>query len=387
MKKIICILMTCLLMIPFSFIEVNAEELKLAESAKSAIMIEVSTGEILFEKNAHEKLPPASMTKMMSMLLIVESVEKGLISWGEMVTVSENASGMGGSQILLETNEKMSVDDLFKGIAVASGNDAVVAMAEKIAGTEDEFVKMMNNRAKELGLTDTEFKNPHGLDEANHYSSAYDMAMIAKELVKHPKVLEYTSIYEDYLREDTDRKIWLVNTNKLVRFYEGVDGLKTGYTETAGYCITTTAKKNDMRIITVVMGEPDSKTRNAETTAMLDYAFAQYEVETLLSENSILGKKEIEMGKQKYIEITPASEVTILNKKADTKKNATYEVEVDNLKAPLQKGDVIGNLTIKEDDKVTRTIPITVKEDIKKANILELYWRYLTDILMGDMKL
>ena len=213
------------------------------------------------------------------------------------------------------------------------------------------------------------------------------MAMIAKELVKHPKVLEYTSIYEDYLREDTDRKIWLVNTNKLVRFYEGVDGLKTGYTETAGYCITTTAKKNDMRIITVVMGEPDSKTRNAETTAMLDYAFAQYEVETLLSENSILGKKEIEMGKQKYIEITPASEVTILNKKAGTKKNATYEVEVDNLKAPLQKGDVIGNLTIKEDDKVTRTIPITVKEDIKKANILELYWRYLTDILMGDMKL
>lgn len=387
MKKIICILMTCLLMIPFSFIEINAEELKLAESAKSAIMIEVSTGEILFEKNAHEKLPPASMTKMMSMLLIVESVEKGLISWDEMVTVSENASGMGGSQILLETNEKMSVDDLFKGIAVASGNDAVVAMAEKIAGTEDEFVKMMNNRAKELGLTDTEFKNPHGLDEANHYSSAYDMAMIAKELVKHPKVLEYTSIYEDYLREDTDRKIWLVNTNKLVRFYEGVDGLKTGYTETAGYCITTTAKKNDMRIITVVMGEPDSKTRNAETTAMLDYAFAQYEVETLLSENSILGKKEIEMGKQKYIEITPASEVTILNKKADTKKNATYEVEVDNLKAPLQKGDVIGNLTIKEDDKVTRTIPITVKEDIKKANILELYWRYLTDILMGDMKL
>ncbi len=387
MKKIICILMTCLLMIPFSFIEVNAEELKLAESAKSAIMIEVSTGEILFEKNAHEKLPPASMTKMMSMLLIVESVEKGLISWDEMVTVSENASGMGGSQILLETNEKMSVDDLFKGIAVASGNDAVVAMAEKIAGTEDEFVKMMNNRAKELGLTDTEFKNPHGLDEANHYSSAYDMAMIAKELVKHPKVLEYTSIYEDYLREDTDRKIWLVNTNKLVRFYEGVDGLKTGYTETAGYCITTTAKKNDMRIITVVMGEPDSKTRNAETTAMLDYAFAQYEVETLLSENSILGKKEIEMGKQKYIEITPANEVTILNKKAGTKKNATYEVEVDNLKAPLQKGDVIGNLTIKEDDKVTRTIPITVKEDIKKANILELYWRYLTDILMGDMKL
>ena len=387
MKKIICILMIGLLMIPFSITNVKAEQSKPAESAKSAIMREASTGAILFEKNAHEKLAPASMTKMMSMLLIVESVEKGLISWDDMVTVSENASGMGGSQILLETNEKMSVDDLFKGIAVASGNDAVVAMAEKIAGTEDEFVKMMNNRAKELGLNDTEFKNPHGLDEANHYSSAYDMAMIAKELVKHPKVLEYTSIYEDYLREDTDRKIWLVNTNKLVRFYDGVDGLKTGYTETAGYCITTTAEKDGMRIITVVMGEPDSKTRNAETSAMLDYAFAQYEVETLLSENSILGKREIEMGKQKYMEITPASDVTILNKKTGTKKNATYEVEIDNLKAPLQKGDIIGNLTIKEDDKVTRNIPITVKEDIKKANILELYWRYLTDILLGDIQL
>lgn len=385
MKKVVCLLMTLLLMIPL--LPVRAEELKLAESAKSAIMLEVSTGEIIFEKNAHEKLPPASMTKMMSMLLIVESVEKGIIKWDDMVTVSENASSMGGSQILLETNEKMSVDDLFKGIAVASGNDAVVAMAEKIAGTEDEFVKMMNNRAKELGLTDTQFKNPHGLDAANHYSSAYDMAMIAKELVKHPKVLEYTSIYEDYLRENTDRKIWLVNTNKLVRFYEGVDGLKTGYTEPAGYCITTTAKRNGMRIITVVMGEPDSKTRNAETSAMLDYAFAQYEVETLLSEKSILGKKEVEKGTAKYMEITPTSEVTILNKKTNNKKNATYEVEVDNLKAPLKKGDIIGKLTIKEDDKVTRTIPITVKSDIKKANILELYWRYLTDIFTGDMKL
>lgn len=188
----------------------------LAPNASSVMVIEASTGEIIYQRNSHEKRHPASMTKMMTMLLIVEAVEKGIVKWEDMVTVSENASGMGGSQILLETNEKMSVDDLFKGIAVASGNDAAVAMAEKIAGTEEMFVQMMNSRAKELGLTDTNFKNSHGLDDANHYSTAYDMALIAKELVKHPKVLEYTSIYEDYLRKGTDRSFWLVNTNKLV---------------------------------------------------------------------------------------------------------------------------------------------------------------------------
>ena len=199
-----------------SYNVVKAEELDLAETAVSAIVIEPTTGEIIFEKNSHQKLHPASMTKMMSMLLIVENIEKGVVSWDDIVTVSPNASGMGGSQILLETGEQMSVRDLFKGIAIASGNDAVVAMAEKIAGTEGMFVSMMNERAKQLGLTDTNFKNPHGLDAAEHYSSAYDMALIAKELVKHPEVLEYTSIYEDYLRQGTDRKIWLVNTNKVV---------------------------------------------------------------------------------------------------------------------------------------------------------------------------
>lgn len=221
MKKVIIVILICFLLFPYCL--VNAEDLKLAESAKSAILLEPTTGEIIFEKNSHEKLHPASMTKMMSMLLIVEAIEKGIINWDEIVTVSENAASMGGSQILLEVGEQMTVDDLFKGIAVASGNDAVVALAEKIGGSEAMFVDMMNDRAKELGLVDTNFKNPHGLDEANHYSSAYDMAMIAKELVKHPKVLEYTSIYEDYLRENTDRKIWLVNTNKVVykNYYSG----------------------------------------------------------------------------------------------------------------------------------------------------------------------
>ena len=369
MKKVLGIFLTCLLVFPMFIMPVRADELKLAENAKAAILIEASTGEVLFEKNADEKLVPASMTKMMSMLLIIENIEKGVLKWNQEITVSENAASMGGSQILLEAGEKMTVEDLFKGVAIASGNDAVVALGEAIAGTEEGFVDMMNDRAKELGLKNTNFKTPHGLDEANHYSSARDMSAIARELVKHEKVLEFTSVYEDYLREDTDRKIWLVNTNKLVRFYDGVDGLKTGYTESAGYCLTATAKKDGMRIIAVVMGEPDSKTRNQEVSEMLDYSFAQYQLETLLTDSSSLGKYEVTKAKQKYTEIVPKEDVTVLRKKGDKIGNATYEVKLNDLKAPIEKGDVIGKLTIKENGKSIRTIDLTTKEDIKKANL------------------
>ena len=383
MKKLCCLVLTIFI---FCFcINVKAEDLSLASNAKSAILLEASTGEVIFEKNSHEKLHPASMTKMMSMLLILENIEKGVINWDDIVTVSSNASSMGGSQILLETNEQMSVSDLFKGIAVASGNDAVVAMAEKIAGTEEEFVNMMNKRANELGLTDTNFKNCHGLDDANHYSSASDMAKIAMELVKHEKLFEYTSIYEDYLREGTDRKFWLVNTNKLVRFYSGADGLKTGYTGEAGFCLTATAKRNGMRIIAVVMGEPDSKTRTSDVSSMLDYAFAQYETETFLSTESILDTININKGKKEYVNIVPKENVTILNKKTDNKKNATYNLEMYDMKLPLKKGDTVGKLSVYVDDNLYRDIDVTVSEDIEKADILTLYGRYLKKIFTGDI--
>lgn len=387
MKKVLCFVLMCLMLIQCSVMSVKAEELKLAESAKSAILLEPTTGEIIFEKNSHEKLHPASMTKMMSMILIIEAIENGVISWDEMVTVSENAASMGGSQILLEVGEQMSVHDLFKGIAVASGNDAVVAMAEKIGGSEAIFVDMMNEKAKELGLTDTHFKNPHGLDDDDHYSSAYDMAMIGKELVKHEKVLEFTKIYEDYLRQNTDRKIWLVNTNKLVRFYEGVDGLKTGYTASAGYCLTATAKKGSSRFLAVAMGEPDSKTRNQEISEMLDYAFAQYEVEIMLDKDSVIKTIEVEKGKNKFVDLVPLNEVSFLNKKGINKKNATYEISIDKVKAPVKEGDIVGNLKIKEDENVIREVPITVRESVEKCNLFELYFRHLTDIFKGDVSL
>ena len=382
MKKVII-----MFFILFSFIvSVKAEETVLAPNAKSAIIMEYSTGKILFEFNSHEKMAPASMTKMMSLLLIMEAIENGTIKWDDMITVSSNASSMGGSQILLETGEQMSVEDLVKGVSIASGNDAVVALAEAVAGTEENFVNMMNDKAKELGLNDTNFKNCHGLDEANHYSSAHDMAVIAKNLVSHEKILEFSSVYEIYLRENTDRKIWLVNTNKLVRFKQGVDGLKTGFTDTAGYCLTATMKKDNMRVIATVMGESDASVRNTEVGQMLDYAFSMYKLDKVLSKNSIVKKKNINKAKENKINIVPVKDVTILSKKTD-KINPTYKIKINDLKVPINKGDIVGKLTVYNDNEVLDTIDLTVDKDIKKANILELYLKYLKDILSGDIKI
>ena len=382
MRKGFMLLLGILMMFPWC---VKASNLNLAENAKSAILIDASTGNIIYEKNAHEKLAPASMTKMMSMLLIMEAIDRGELKWNQMITASENASSMGGSQILLETGEKMSVKDLFKGIAVASGNDAVVALSEAIAGTEDEFVKRMNQRAKELGLQDTNFKNPHGLDTANHYSSAYDMSLIAKELVKHEKVLEFTSIYEDYLREGQKNKVWLVNTNKLVRFYDGLDGLKTGYTKEAGYCLTSTAKRGDTRFITVVMGEPDTKTRNSETTSMLDYAFSQYESEKIFSKDNAVGTVRVDLGKTETVKLFPMEDVSVLNKKSENKKNANYELKVNHLLAPIKKGEKVGELILKVEGEESRTIALTVQDEVAKANLLEVYVHQVKSILAGNM--
>mgnify|MGYP004574245147 CR=1 FL=1 len=390
MKKICVFLL--LLILPFSVLASDTipvmesqKNSSLAINATSAILIEATTGKILFEKNSHEKLAPASMTKIMSMLVIVESIEKGVINWDDVVTVSENASSMGGSQILLETGEKMKVSDLFKGIAVASGNDAVVALAETIAGTVDEFVNMMNNKAKELGLKDTNFKNPHGLDEANHYSSAYDMSIMAKELIKHEKVLEFTSIYEDYLRKGTDREFWLVNTNKLVRFYNGADGLKTGYTGTAGYCLTATAKKNNVRLIAVAMNEPTSSTRNAEISSMLDYGFAKIKTVEVANTKTIIKKIEIDKSKNKYVEIVPTDNITIVKQKTEQVGEITYDFKLNKIKAPIKKGEVIGKLIINEDGKKISEAELTVKENVEKANFLELYFRNITDMINGKI--
>ena len=372
MKNFLVVCICLYLFIPVvAFAE---DESDIAKGAKSAIFIEASTGEVIYEKNSHEKLPPASMTKMMSMLLVIESIENDVLKWDDVVTISANASGMGGSQILLETGDQVTVEDLFKGVAVMSGNDAVVALAEAVSGSVDEFVKRMNERAKELGMNDTNFKNPHGLDDANHYTSAYDMSILARELVKHKKVLECTKIYEDYLRKGTDRELWLVNTNKLVRFYPGADGLKTGYTKTAGYCLTATALKNDMRLIAVAMGEESSATRNTEVMAMLDYGYAKYKMDTVANKNQIFAKINVEKARDEIVEIVPMEDVKIFNKKTTKLGNITYNLKLNSIKAPVKKNDNVGKLLVLNDGNVILEVPVTVSKDVEKANLFELYF-------------
>ena len=383
MKKILLLFLSLICFIK----EVNAEDNLLAQNAKSVILIEASTGEILYEYNAHEKLAPASMTKMMSLILIMEALDNGVIKYDDMITASSNASSMGGSQILLETGEQMSVDDLLKGITIASGNDAVVALAEAIGGSEANFVAMMNDKARELGLNDTYFQNCHGLDANNHYSSAYDMAMIAKELVKHEKILEYSSIYETYLRNGTDRQTWLVNTNKLVRFKSGVDGLKTGYTSNSGYCLTATMKKDGMRVIAVVMGEPSSSIRNDEVSSLLDYAFAQYKINKLISKDKVVDTVKLDKSTKSSVDIVPVEDISIVHKKIAKEIVPTYDIKYNKLNSEMKVGDIVGELNIMDGSDIIRTVKLTVKEDVERANIFELFFKYVRNVVTGDIAL
>ena len=357
----------------------------LLSDGKSAILIEATTGKIIYEKNVHERYAPASMTKIMSMILIMEEIEKGNLKWNETLTTSSNASSMGGSQIFLQANEKMSVKDLFKGVAIGSANDATVVFAERIAGTEDKFVEKMNQKAKELGLKDTNFKNATGLDEANHYSSAYDMAFMARELVKHEKIFEFTTIYEDYLRQNTDNKFWLVNTNKLIKTYEGADGLKTGYTKEAGYCLTATANKNRMRLIGTIMGASDSKTRNSNVMTLLDYGYNSYEMQVEVKKGDVISNKKITKAKNQNVKIVPKKDASVLIKRGEEKEALNYEIKLDKIKLPIKKGQRVGILKLKDGNKVVSKVELTVKNDIKKASIIEIYRRSLKSIITGNI--
>ena len=358
----------------------------LIENAKAGILMDATTGEIIFEKNKDEQLAVASMTKMVAQIIILEQIESGKIKWTDEVTASSSASGMGGSQIYLTTGEVMTVEEMMKGISMASANDATVAMAEFIAGTEVDFVKMMNEKVKELGLKNTHFKNSTGLDEEDHYSSAYDMAIIAKELLKHEKILEFSSVYEDYLREDTDNKFWLVNTNKLVRFYEGADGLKTGHTDAAKYCLAATAKRNDFRLIAIVLGEENSTTRNSETMALLDYGFNNYQLNVVKKKTDVIKTIALAKANKKSIDIVPLNDVAILSKKGtNNMKEYTYEVKIDNMKLPLNKGDEVGKLIVKNDTEIIKEAPLTITENVKSLSFLELFKNTILDTLTGNI--
>ena len=367
MKKILIITLACFLFIPVA----KAED-SLNLTSKSAILMDAKSGKILYEKNIEEKLPMASMTKIMSMLLIMENIENGSLNYNDKVLISKNASGMGGSQVFLQAGEEYTVDNLLKCIAISSANDAVVAMAEKISGSVDAFVQLMNEKAKELGLNNTHFANPHGLDNENHYSTAYDMALMAQELLKHEDILKYTSIYEDYLTKPDGSQIWLVNTNRLVRFYDGVDGLKTGYTPEAGYCLTATAKKNDLRLISVVMNAPSAEDRSSDTSSLLSYGFNSFKNNIIYSKDKSLGKIPVEKGKIKEVNVYLKKDATQILSVTEKPNEYSFNIKIDKIIAPIKSGTVVGTTEIIDSNgNIIDEVEIIVKEDIEKAGFLD----------------
>ena len=367
MKKIIIIFTGILLCIS----KVNADEI-FAPSSKSAILIEASTGEVLYEKNANEKLKPASMTKMMTLLLTFEAIERGDLKLTDEVIVSINASGMGGSQILLETGEKMTVDNLIKGVAIASGNDAAVALAEKIGGTEDYFVELMNKRATELGLKNTHFQNAHGIDAENHYSTAYDMALLGRAIIRD--LPDEYPIYSQ--KEFTFNGIKQYNRNRLLWDNSmKVDGIKTGHLSQVGYNLVTSAVNDNMRLVAAVIGAKSEKLRANYNKALLTYGFRYFQLYTPVQANKPLLKREVRMGKQSQVDLVIAKDLNLLiprGRQNDLK--LSYRLKRSTFIAPLKKGDELGVIDVKLDDKVINSVPLVSAQDIEEGGFFGRMW-------------
>ena len=378
MKKLFC-----LFLIIMSVFKVNAQEL--VPNAKSAILIDPDSKKILYEKNIYDEVSIASLTKMMGLILIFEQIDAGKIKYTDKVVASRNAADMGGSQIWLEEGEELTVDEMLKGIIMASANDGIVAMAEYVAGSEENFVKMMNNKAKELKLVHTHFVNPTGLDEKGHYSSAYDLAIIASELMKHNDVFKYTTLYEDYLRQNTDNKFWLVNTNKLIKTYKGADGLKTGMTDNAGYCMAVTAKRDGMRILAIVLGEKEGKVRNKETSELLDYGFNNYKVSVIKKKGEKVGDISFDKSNPEKIDIVIDDDITVIQKKGEQLKDYKIDVKLNNLKLPIKVGEIIGELLVKDNTDIIKRIELKSNQEINKKSYLELWKNIFKSFFTGDL--
>ena len=382
MKKLYLLLLLVITVLTLSFSNVsgNNEVFNLEVSSKSGVLLEPLTGTIIYEKNGYEELPPASMTKLMTMLLVCEAIDKKIISIDQKLRASKYACSMGGTQIYLKENEEMSVEDLLKSVALASANDAAIVLAEGVAGSCGSFVKLMNKKAKEIGLTNTCFKNPNGLPEEGHYSCAVDMAKIGAYLINNygDFILKYTSLYEDYVREDLENKFWLVNTNKLVKHVDGVDGLKTGWTEEAGYCLTCTMNKNDIRMISVIMGAETIEQRTEETLCLLNYGISNYEVKKIYSEGDIIETIEDVTYKPVIYHIAIKKDFYILTKKGtefiDIKEERN--INYDN----LCNEETIGSIKILVDDVVIDEVDLYVLEDINKANIFSIILELLKEM-------
>lgn len=334
--------------------------------AKSVVLMEPNTGKVLYESNSDEKLPPASITKIMSLLLVMEAIDRGDITLETVVTASEHACSMGGSQIWLEPGETMTVNDLLKAAVIASANDACVALGETVAGSEEGFVALMNERANELGMTNTRFVNCTGLDAEGHLTTAYDVAVMSSALIKHDLIKDYSTVWMDTLR---DGKSELVNTNKLVRFYEGTTGLKTGTTSTAKYCLSATAERNGLELVAVVMAGDSSNDRFGGAKKLLDYGFANYNYSSIdagLEENTEL---DVIKGTEKTVGIKPQSTLNILLPKTASGKVERKTVLNENVTAPVKKGDVLGTVTVTLDGEQLGEIPLVAEEDVPKLTL------------------
>ncbi len=347
------------------------------------LLMEYSTGQIIYSKNINERKYPASMTKMMGIFLILEQIEENKISYNDIVTVSNNAASMGGSQVFLEEGEQISVHDLFKSICIASANDAIIALGEHTFGTETNFIKEMNHMAKKLGMNDTNFINATGFHDPNHYTTANDMATLALALLTNYKdeVLKYTSMYEGYIRENTEKPFWLVNTNKLVRFYEGMDGLKTGYTSDSGFNLTATAERNGLRFITVVMDAETSSSRNADTTSLMNYGFNNYKVVTLYKKGETISNYTFHNAKTTNAPIIAKEDITYVTKKNERPSTMNVTIEITNQEAPINTEDKIGRIIITNPNTGWQTFFSVYSknniEQLKFKDIFTNYWKTL----------
>ena len=373
MKKLIGALLAALCLL--ALLPTTADAVELPLTSRAALLMEKTTGQILFAQNEHEALEPASVTKIMTLLLTMDAIDSGALSYDDVVTVSANAAGMGGSQVFLAEGEKITVEELLKSVCVSSGNDAAVALAEKVSGVTELFVEQMNNRAKGLGMDDTHFVNCTGLTAKGHVTSAYDIALMSRELLtRHPDIRRFTTIWTDTIR---DGAFGLANTNKLIRFYDGATGLKTGYTASAGYCISATAEREGMELIAVIMKGETADKRNTEAKALLNYGFSTYALVSAAPEEP-LPALPVSMGQAEQVSLTlPEEGVTALVEKG---KVSALERRVDlpsSLTAPVAAGQTVGTLTLLDGETEVLTVPILAAEDVPRRSWSGLFAQLL----------
>ncbi|MBU3180443.1 D-alanyl-D-alanine carboxypeptidase family protein [Clostridium psychrophilum] len=372
-KNVLCLILSLIFTTQLLGVTAKAEvETKdnkgIVVDAKSALLMEPSSGKIIYEKNAHERFSPASVTKIMTMLLAMEDIDSGKIKLQDKITVSENSKKMGGSSMILDTGEVRTVEEILKGIAIASGNDAAVAMAEYLGGSESGFVNMMNQKAKSLNMKDTNFKNCTGLPAEGHYSSAYDISIMSRELLKHSKILKYSSTYMETISEGRKAPIGLVNHNKLVRFFKGCDGLKTGFTNEAKYCISATAKQNNVRMLAIVMGSPTYKIRNNDASMLMNYGFSKFETKKVVLKDQELEKIGLNKNGDKYL-IAKAQKDFLITIERGKKNNITKKFVIKQNLKEYKKDQVIGFCEIYNDNKLCGKINVYSDRNIKKSRV------------------